>query len=341
MQVNDLQQAQCAAAQLLRPAPADTPSEQEPDEFTAQFAVPQHDDEVGLKVHQDCLKLLGQSQPDAIVAGCKRGGYAQVVLDCLAQTSTGCYLNGILVSSVAYLEKQCYQQQCPDQAHSELIAHYSYQKIGGKTITGKLALGNAAGFIPLPIWAATKELPPSLDDDLESHRESFAWRAHGYSTIIDALGLSTDWVSYDSGLCQGAFGQFHAASETSEQGTCSAGQLPASLSLTMYQDYRARFPAAIFTVDLAQGAFIGPYKKFYGIDELFSKGYHAVLLEVYASVVTKQGTKRLKRIKTYQQGTYLQEYGNILEDGTIEVTESYDLEEYQNPYRQRYYNYWW
>lgn len=342
MQVNDLQQAQRAAVQLLQPASADASSEQELTELTAQLAAPLHGDEIGLKAHQDCLKMLGQYQTEDIVAGCKNGGYAQVVFDCLTQTSTGHYLNGVLVSSAAYLEEQCYQQQSSEQAQNESIVHYSYQKVGGQNVAGKLALGDAAGFTPLPIWAASKELPPPIDDDLESYRESFTWRAHSYSRVCAAIGGSTDWVSYDNGLCQGTFAQFHADSETSEQGTCSAGQLPASLRLTMYQDYRARFPAATFTVDLAQGTFIGPYQKVFSIDELFNQGYHAVLLEVYDSIVTDQGTKQFKRIKTYQPGTYVQEEGNILANGKIEVTERYRLNKYKNPYRPRYYyKYWW
>lgn len=470
-QVNELQQAQRAAAQLLAPEQAAT-AEQAPKlvALQEQLAVPLHDDEVGTLIHQQCLELMGKQQPTELVAGCVSGGYAQALLDCLPRTTDGRYLlNGILVSSAAYFEEQCYSQQrakpgtsltssnradlnslilmlayrihhqqnddnldlnngkdpkldlneCEAEADSpdvgldalELSKHelswlkagcaplllevenppctlkhwgemqqqdrtqawyrsvghssslsqecfvnlsnflskkyfeqeaHSAQKLCGMHLghyfCNGLALSNSRGphRDAIPIWGACNVEPVSIDVNLDLLQHYFNWHATGCSSVYDAVGTYLGKVSYSEalgGLCHDIFECWHERTQTSEVGNCAEGQIQDSLTFTLYQDYRARFPAGIFTVNLAQSTFIGPYQRIYSIDELFDAGYHAVMLEVYDEGKTEEGTKRLKRLKNYQAHTYVQELGTYLEDDTFQVDQQYDLEPYQRPER--------
>lgn len=453
-QVNELQQAQCAAAQLLVPALA---SNAEPNyELTTiqeQLAAPLHYDEVGTQVHQQCLQCLGKQQPTELVAGCVNGGYAQAMLDCLPRTADGHYLNGILVSSAAYFEEQCYlkhrilieralnssnqadpntkililayrihhqpgndtsdidldtaklskreiswlKDECApllngsdvedtpctlkrwgevqphdraqawyrtaghssslSQEHLVNLSHLLYQQYFdgnvrsaqkvcdlhlGHYFCGRHSLSNTMGAnkVVIPIWGAWDTALISIDEDIDVLQHYFNWRATGCSSVYDAEGTTLGQLEYDNyGLLGGKFELLHASNQVIEVGTCEQGQLLRTLSFTIYQDFRARFPSASFTVDLAQGAFIGPYQQVYSIAELFDAGYHAVMLVAYDEVETDDGDYRaLKRLSHYRPGTYLQEEGTYLEDGTIQVTKQYELEPYQRPrYRRPWY----
>lgn len=460
MQVNELRQAQRAAAQLLAHAQATT-TEPALDELKSQLTAPCFDDEVGRKVHQRCLEHLGKLQPEALVTNCKRGGYAPGLLDCLPRTADGRYLNGILVSSPEYFERQSYRCQveqtrgtksdallqdnpmwtvlrlayflhyqqndkleAPDldqikvtypwliwmkelfapalpdaaseppfsgctcqcwgelqlnsmvpdrpraqwtpvpttkdalmQLTADMKQYYSaYFQPSDLTSYGLrwghyfcsakrgiITNAKVQGFNALPIWAQWDIAPINVDAPQELLNCYFCWHAAGASTLYDDNGSYVGHIDYKNfGLCDGAFQLYDVTKETSVQGQLKHGQLQPTLHLTIYQDYRSRFPAATLTVDLAQGSFSGSYHTIYGIDELFELGYHAVLLETYGEIETEDGTKKLKRLIQYTPGSYLKERGVYQADGTIQVTTKYRLEEYVRPapYRPRYYHHW-
>ncbi len=114
-------------------------------------------------------------------------------------------------------------------------------------------------------------------------------------------------------------------------GRLKVGQLQPTLTFTIYQDYRTKFPAATLTVDLEQDSFIGPYQTIYGIDELFEKGYHAVMLEDWGMIMTEAGLKPFKRQIAYTPGTYLKEEGVYQADGAVQVTKKHELWPYVRP----------
>lgn len=459
-QINHLRQAQRAAAQLLAPAQTAT-AEPDLNELKSQLTAPCFDDEVGRKVHQRCLEHLGKLQPEALVTNCKRGGYAPGLLDCLPRTADGRYLNGILVSSPEYFERQSYRCQveqtrgtksdallqdnpmwtvlrlayflhyqqndkmeAPDldqikvtypwliwmkelfapalpdaaseppfsgctcqcwgelqlnsmvpdrpraqwtpvpttkdalmQLTADMKQYYSaYFQPSDLTSYGLrwghyfcsakrgiITNAKVQGFNALPIWAQWDIAPINVDAPQELLNCYFCWHAAGASTLYDDNGSYVGHIDYKNfGLCDGAFQLYDVTKETSVQGQLKHGQLQPTLHLTIYQDYRSRFPAATLTVDLAQGSFRGSYHTIYGIDELFELGYHAVLLETYGEIETEDGTKKLKRLIQYTPGSYLKERGVYQADGTIQVTTKYRLEEYVRPapYRPRYYHHW-
>ena len=361
-QVNELQQAQRAAAQLLAPEQAAT-AEQAPKlvALQEQLAVPLHDDEAGVLIHQNCLKLMGKLQSADLVTGCTRGGYAQVMLDCLARTADGHYLNGVLVSSAKYFESNWRLVATPEQTSSKqtINQHFLHEADSAQKSCG-MRLGHyfcngrdvsnfkGKGYSPIPIWGGWNEKPVSTEADLELLQQCFNWHALGCSSVYDAMGTCVGNVGYSElpskrssqhcsilGLCQGPFIGWHERKQTREDGSCSKGHIKGKLTFTMYQDYRSRFPAAIFTVSLVQNTFIGRYQCIYGIDELFEKGYHAVMLEACGTVKTEQGFKTKKRLCAYTPNTYRKEDGIYLADGTVQITKHHGLNPYQRPRPER------
>lgn len=461
MQVNELRQAQRAAAELLSPDKVANSNDPELDELKTELTSSGYDDEVGRQVHQTCLEVLGKLQPEALVTNCERGGYAPELLNCLPHTADGHYLNGILVSSPEHYERQRYRREVEQASDTKSdiilpdhpmwailrLAYFLYNQQNDKMDAPDLdqikatypwrawmkelfapALPDAVsespflgctcqrwgelqvnrkvpdipraqwtpvpttkdalmqltadikqyysayfqpsdltsyglrwghyfcsakrgiitnakvpGFNELPIWAQWDIAPINVDAPLELHNCYFCWHAAGASTLYDDNGSYVGHIDYKNfGLCDGAFQLYDKATETSVQGQLKHGQLQPTLHLTIYQDYRSRFPAATLTVDLAQDSFIGHYQTIYGIDELFELGYHAVMLEAYATIETAEGPKTLKRLTKYKPGTYLKERGVYQADGTVQVTSKYRLEEYEPPapYRPRY-NHWY
>lgn len=454
MQVNELMQAQRAAAQLLDQEQA---AEQDPEllALQEQLAVPLYDNEVGQKVHQRCLEDLGKLQPKEIIANCERSRYAPGLLDCLTRTTDGRYLNGLLVSSPEYYERQSYRRmvkqksdaefntslqvstkQCdlsqgdyldylqneedyapdpeqraltvdeidwlidqfapalhddaddmplawcevkhwgelqlqdrdpkdsrphlaPTQYDLKHLLSYTQQNFefylqrsdltsyglrwGHYFYLGRRgSLAKDSSCHALPIWAHWDITPINVETPLDLLAYYFCWHAVGTSSLYDATGTCLGQIGYDQfGLCDGTFQLNDEANETSMYGYLQHGQLQPTLTFTIYQDFRARFPAATLTVDLAQDLFVGPYHTIYSIDELFEKGYHAVMLEVYGTIQTEEGTKRLKRLIKYTPDTYLDEDGVYLADGTVQVTKKHILCEYESPSYSRDYDYDW
>ena len=339
MQVDDLRKAQRAAAALLNPdETVSTNCDPEFDALKTQLAVARHDDEIGVQVHQETLQRLGQPQPVELIAGCQSGGYAQGLLSCLTRTDTGRYLNSILVSSAAYYED--FRYRCCTHEKLTPKGRYGHYYLN---MWGRLTRKPEEGCDVLPIWAADASKPLSLNLDVSELRYLFAWHAFGQTSLHDDTGTWLGYVGYNRyGLGDGSFLQFYDTHETSVQGSLSYGQLQPKLTFTIYQNYRTSFPSAKLTVDLAQGAFCGPYQRIYGIDELFDKGYNAVLLEVYDRVEEDNDVKLLKRLCKYYPGTYLQEEGTYLKDGSVQVTQQYELKPYPRPERRRpwYYHDW-
>ena len=361
-QVNDLHQAQRAAAQLLAPK-QDITADPNPEliALKEQLAVPLHDDEAGVLIHQNCLELMGKLQSADLVTGCTRGGYAQVMLDCLARTADGHYLNGVLVSSAKYFESNWRLVATPEQTSSKqtINQHFLHEADSAQKSCG-MRLGHyfcngrdvsnfkGKGYSPILIWGGWNEKPVSTEADLELLQQCFNWHALGCSSVYDAMGTCVGNVGYSElpskrssqhcsilGLCQGPFIGWHERKQTREDGSCSKGHIKGKLTFTMYQDYRSRFPAAIFTVSLVQNTFIGRYQCIYGIDELFEKGYHAVMLEACGTVKTEQGFKTKKRLCAYTPNTYRKEDGIYLADGTVQITKHHGLNPYQRPRPER------
>lgn len=447
MQVNELRQAQRAAAQLLAHAQATT-TEPALDELKSQLTAPCFDDEVGRKIHQRCLEDLGKLQPEALVTNCERGGYALGLLNCLLRTADGRYLNGILVSSPEYYERQCYRRQveqsngdkskaltqdrmaqillklahffdlqqsekahapdleqsvlttdelgwvieqfnstshnealvlsrtwcvlkfwgelqhsvaadsprtplAPTQAQSDIkrLTTYVQQHYGvchqlsdltsyglrwGHYFysTKHCSLSNSkdSGYRVLPIWARWDITPINVDAPLSLLNDLFCWHAAGESSLYDVTGTCMGYLTYNQfGMGNDTFQLYDAAKETSVYGQLKHGQLQPTLTFTIYQDYRTKFPAATLTVDLAQGSFSGSYHTIYGIDELLDAGYHVLLLETYDEIETEEGTKKLKRLINYMPGSYIKERGVYLADGAVQLTKQYELEPYQRP----------
>ncbi len=232
----------------------------------------------------------------------------------LPQAPDGAYLSGILVSSENFLKPLC----TPD--YQAPIAHYSMRK------TRRLVQAPETGFRALPIWAAEAPVP-------ELSAESFCWQAQGKSAIKDPAGEDEAVITYGQrGLADGAFDLYNQAPATAEHGSFKQGLLEPSFSFELFQDYRARFPAACFTLDVRTGEPESLFKLYFTIDQLFEKGYHAVLLEACGEIKTEQGFKTQKRLCTYIPGTYVKQEG-IYEQGNPKITKRHQLKDYQRPYR--------
>ena len=139
------------------------------------------------------------------------------------------------------------------------------------------------------------------------------------------------------GLCEGPFDLSNPAPATAEHGTFKKGLLEPSFSFEHYQDFRTRFPAACFTLDVRTGAPEGPFKLYFTIDQLFDQGYHAILLEECGEIKTEQGTKTQKRLRAYIPGSYLSQAGTF-NQGHLKLTKRRKLRPYRNP--QRYYDWY-
>lgn len=228
-------------------------------------------------------ELLRQKQETAIMAGCERGGFARLDLGYLPQGADGAYLNGILVSSVMYLEELC---QGAEPAPPEM---------------------------PLPCCVASLDdvlqLPPDLTADLSSYRNAFNWQALNASYLFDDQGGYLGSITYGPlGLMHGPFTFCHEKSSKSEQGQCLMGLMTAHLSYTLYQNFQAQFPAAQLTLDLVSGEFDGPYQVIEDLDELFARGYHRLLL-TRSTTHGPSGREVRNVLAPYQPNSFIAEQG--------------------------------
>lgn len=247
---------------------------------------------------------LGAAQPKGIVAGCEQGGYGQWALKTMAQSADGTYLRAFLLSS---------PDEPPAQANYPGYFVARNGRIVSHEVEGK----------PLPLWPAATPKPPQLNS------APFAWQAAGSSVITGGAGESLGQVWYNQGYAC-SFKLFNEAAATGEALTCEEGMVQPSMRLELYQDFRARFPAAILTVDLTTGQFDGPYEVLYDIDELCAAGYHGELLEFYGTYTVGNNTKNLKRLRQfYSSPDYRREQG-VYEQGKPRVTATHELEEYCN-----------
>lgn len=271
--------------------------------------------------------LLGQVQPPDIVAGAKQGGYASLLWESLVPVDAGdagdesAYLNALLVSSPEYLKRLCASDKLPGP-------HYFMKK------TGRFVRAPETGYRVLPIWAQWAPAPLKLDAaDLAAQ---FNWQARGSSTLSLLEGAALTLTYGDLGLAHGPWHLY--LKDTGEHGTMEQGKLTSTLTFDLYQDGRARFPAAIFTVNLLTGEFEGPYQLIYDISELFDQGYHAVLLEECGDIKTEHGFKTLKRIADYKSGSYLKEQGTYVK-GEPQVQQRFKLKRYERPYYRNSFRY--
>ena len=247
---------------------------------------------------------LGAAQLQTIVAGCEQGGYGQWALKTMAQSEDGSYLRALLLSS---------PDEPPAQANYPGYFVARNGRIVSHEVEGK----------PLPLWPAATPKPLQLDP------ASFAWLAAGSSVITGATGESLGQVWYHQGYAC-SFKLFNEAAATGEELTCEEGMVQPSMRLALYQDFRARFPAAILTVDLTTGQFEGPYEVLYDIDELFAAGYHGELLEFYGTYTAGNNTKNLKRLRQFYSSTDYRREQGVYEQGKPRVTATHELEEYRD-----------
>lgn len=247
---------------------------------------------------------LGAAQPKGIVAGCEQGGYGQWALKTMAQSADGTYLRAFLLSS---------PDEPPAQANHAGYFLARNGRIVSHEVEGK----------PLPLWPAATPKPPQLTS------APFAWQAAGSSVITGGAGESLGQVWYNLGYAC-SFKLFNEAAATGEELTCEDGMVQPSMRLALYQDFRARFPAAILTVDLTTGQFEGPYEVLYDIDELFAAGYHGELLEFYGTYTAGNNTKNLKRLRQFYSSTDYRREQGVYEQGKPRVTATHELEEYCN-----------
>ena len=183
---------------------------------------------------------LGAAQPKEVVAGCEQGGYGQWAFKIMAQSADGSYLRALLMSS---------PNESPAQANYPGYFVARNGRIVSHEVEGK----------PLPLWPAATSKP------LQLNSASFAWLAAGSSVITGAAGESLGQIWYNQGYAC-SFKLFNEAAATGDELTCEDGIVQPSMRLELYQDFRARFPAAILTVDLTTGQFEGPYEVLYDID---------------------------------------------------------------------------
>ena len=247
---------------------------------------------------------LGAAQSKEIVAGCEQGGYGQWALKTMVQNADGTYLRALLLSS---------PDEPPAQANYPGYFVARNGRIVSHEVEGK----------PLPLWPAATPKPPQLNS------APFAWLAAGSSVITGGAGESLGQIWYNQGYAC-SFKLFNEAAATGEELTCEDGMVQPSMRLELYQDFRARFPAAFLTVDLTTGQFEGPYEVLYDIDELFAAGYHGELLEFYGIYTVGNNTKNLKRLRPfYSSSDYLREQG-VYEQGKPRVTATHELEDYRD-----------
>lgn len=265
------------------------------------------------------LRYLGQVQPSPLIRGAKRGGFWGIILQTLPQAPDGAYLSGLLVSSESFLKIICTPEyQAP-------VAHYSMYR------NNRLVQAPVIGGRALPIWALWAPRPVLSP-------EGFCWQAQGTSAIKDPAGEDSAVITYGNlGLCEGTFDLYNQAPATAEHGTFKQGLLEPSFSFEHYQDFRARFPAVSFTLDVRTGEPDGPFKLYFTIDHLFNQGYHAVLLETCDDIKTEHGTKTQKRLRAYIPGSYLSQAGTF-NQGRLKLTKRRKLRPYRNP--QRYYDWY-
>ena len=247
---------------------------------------------------------LGAAQPKGIVAGCEQGGYGQWALKTMAQSEDGSYLRALLLSS---------SDEPPAQANYPGYFVARNGRIVSHEVEGK----------PLPLWPAATPKPPQLNS------APFAWMAAGSSIITGAAGESLGQIWYNQGYAC-SFKLFNEAAATGEELTCEDGMVQPSMRLELYQDFRARFPAAILTVDLTTGQFEGPYEVLYDIDELFAAGYHGELLEFYGTYTVGNNTKNLKRLRQFYSSTDYRREQGVYEQGKPRVTATHELEDYRD-----------
>ena len=247
---------------------------------------------------------LGAAQSKEIVAGCEQGGYGQWALKTMAQSADGTYLRALLLSS---------SDEPPAQANYPGYFVARNGRIVSHEVEGK----------PLPLWPAATPKPPQLNS------APFAWMAAGSSIITGAAGESLGQVWYNQGYAC-SFKLFNEAAATGEELTCEDGIVQPSMRLELYQDFRARFPAAILTVDLTTGQFEGPYEVLYDIDELFAAGYHGELLEFYGTYTVGNNTKNLKRLRQFYSSTDYRREQGVYEQGKPRVTATHELEDYRD-----------
>lgn len=247
---------------------------------------------------------LGAAQPKEVVAGCEQGGYGQWALKTMAQSADGTYLRAFLLSS---------PDEPPAQANYPGYFVARNGRIVSHEVEGK----------PLPLWPAATPKPPQLNS------APFAWQAAGSSVITGAAGESLGQIWYNQGYAC-SFKLFNEAAATGEELTCEEGMVQPSMRLELYQDFRARFPAAILTVDLTTGQFEGPYEVLYDIDELFAAGYHGELLEFYGTYTVGNNTKNLKRLRQFYSSTDYQREQGVYEQGKPRVTATHELEDYRD-----------
>lgn len=254
---------------------------------------------------------LGTAQPQSIVTGCEQGGYGQWALNTMAGVE-GKYLRALLQSA---------PDEPPTDANPAGYFLARNNRIVAHPVIGK----------PIPLWPVASPKPPQLDaasqlDSVQLDSDSFAWCASGASVITGATGASLGQVWYSSGRAI-SFTLFNEAAATGEELTCTDGILQPSMRLELYQDFRARFPVAILTVDLITGQFAGLYELLYDIDELFAAGYHRVLLDVYGDYTVGNSTKQLKRLSPFNSSTDYRREKGVYEDGEPRTTETFELEQ--------------
>lgn len=247
---------------------------------------------------------LGAAQSKEIVAGCEQGGYGQWALKTMAQSADGTYLRALLMSS---------PDESPAQANYPGYFVARNGRIVSHEVEGK----------PLPLWPAATSKP------LQLNSASFAWLAAGSSVITGAAGESLGQIWYNQGYAC-SFKLFNEAAATGDELTCEDGIVQPSMRLELYQDFRARFPAAILTVDLTTGQFDGPYELLYDIDELFAAGYHGELLEFYGTYTAGNNTKNLKRLRPFYSSTDYRREQGVYEQGKPRVTATHELEDYRD-----------
>ena len=303
VQIHELQAAQCAAY-----AEPEAPAQM------AQEASPQ--DQAQIQAKAQARILLRRAQRAELMAGAQRGGYAHMFLKCLAQADDGTYLNAIWVSSPEYLERLCAGAPSPQTRRY-------------KTKQGKLSPRQNKGAIALPLMHESAPPPIKLKGDLAQFISAFNWHACANGGISDLTGTESLLFNFGPlGLLQGNWHQYHR--DSCEHGTMEHGRLGPTIKFELYQERRARFPTASFTVNISTGQFEGPYQLFYDISELFDQGYHAVLLEPY-EVATEAGTQILKRLRPYERNTYVRERGKYI-NGKPKATKRYQLERYRPQY---------
>lgn len=247
---------------------------------------------------------LGAAQRPKVVTGCEQGGYGQWALKTMAQSEDGSYLRALLLSS---------PDEPPAQANYPGYFVARNGRIVSHEVEGK----------PLPLWPAATPKPPQLNS------APFAWQAAGSSVITGAAGESLGQIWYNQGYAC-SFKLFNEAAATGEELTCEEGMVQPSMRLALYQDFRARFPAAILTVDLTTGQFEGPYEVLYDIDELFAAGYHGELLEFYGTYTAGNNTKNLKRLRQFYSSTDYRREQGVYEQGKPRVTATHELEKYRD-----------